>query len=129
MVENTRGLSTLHITIYKWRTTWQQERDVVLSGQVESDGGSPADKLAVVLETAGMSTAESVPTRRAEPVTEVDGHLVAGVNGFVSSPISWAWVYSAFNTGGVSTRGRGTAWIPARESMSWFSASRTICTI
>ena len=42
------------ITLYKWRKTWRLQGEVVPSSEKEPEGWSAADKLMVVLETAGL---------------------------------------------------------------------------
>ncbi|MFQ6540282.1 MULTISPECIES: transposase [Aphanothece] len=46
------------ITLYKWRKAWRLQGEVVPATQKEPEGRSAADKLVVVLETAGLNDTE-----------------------------------------------------------------------
>ena len=41
-------------TLYNWRKLWRLQREVVPASEKDSDSWSAADKLTVVLETAGI---------------------------------------------------------------------------
>ncbi|WP_231605113.1 helix-turn-helix domain-containing protein [Synechococcus sp. CBW1006] len=46
------------ITLYKWRKTWRLQGELVPASDKVTDGWSAADKLTVVLETAGLNATE-----------------------------------------------------------------------
>ncbi len=49
----------LHVmTLYKWRYTWRLQGEVVPASEKDPDGWSAADKLTVVLVTAGLNDTE-----------------------------------------------------------------------
>ena len=49
----------IHIaTLYAWRKGWRLEGEVVPASQKDPEGWSAADKLTVVLETAGLNATE-----------------------------------------------------------------------
>ena len=49
------------ITLYKWRTAWRLQGEVVPASEKEPEGWSAADKFTVVLETAGINAPSSAP--------------------------------------------------------------------
>ena len=46
------------MTLYKRRNTWRLQGEVVPASEKDPDGWSAADKLTVVLETAGLNDTE-----------------------------------------------------------------------
>jgi transposase len=46
------------ITLYKWRKIWRLRGEVVPASEKEPEGWSAADKITVVLETAGLNATE-----------------------------------------------------------------------
>lgn len=46
------------MTLYKWRKAWRLQGEVVPASEKEPEGWSAADKLTVVLETAGLNATE-----------------------------------------------------------------------
>jgi len=54
LVRSSEELGIHVITLYKWRKTWRLQGKVVPSSEKEPEGWSAADKLMVVLETAGL---------------------------------------------------------------------------
>ena len=49
----------IHVmTLYKWRTAWRLQGEVVPASEKEPEGWSAADKFTVMLETAGLNATE-----------------------------------------------------------------------
>jgi transposase len=46
------------VTLYNWRKAWRLQEKVVPASEKDPDGWSAADKLTVVLETAGLNATE-----------------------------------------------------------------------
>ncbi len=46
------------VTLYNWRKAWRLQGEVVPASKKEPEGWSAADKLTVVLETAGLNATE-----------------------------------------------------------------------
>lgn len=51
-------LSIHVVTLYNWRKTWRLQGEVVPAFEKEPEGWSAADKITVVLETAGLNATE-----------------------------------------------------------------------
>jgi transposase len=46
------------VTLYNWRKAWRLQGEVVPAFEKDPDGWSAADRVAVVLETAGLNATE-----------------------------------------------------------------------
>lgn len=53
-----RELGIHQATLYKWRSTWRVQGDLVPASKNEPEGWSAADKFMVVVETAGFNATE-----------------------------------------------------------------------
>ena len=53
-----RELGIHQATLYKWRSTWRVQGDLVPASKKEPEGWSAADKFMVVVETAGFNSTE-----------------------------------------------------------------------
>ena len=53
-----RELGIHQATLYKWRSTWRVQGDLVPASKKQPEGWSAADKFMVVVETAGFNSTE-----------------------------------------------------------------------